>query len=72
MNELSVNIKVDREERSDIDQICMSALHHLGHHGGWPLTMFLPPEAEPFQGGTQFPKNVTTRNAELHQRHAGH
>src|SRR6201999_3475844 len=41
MNELFVNIKVDREERPDIDQIYMSALHHLGEHGGWPLTMFL-------------------------------
>ena len=39
MNELFVNIKVDREERPDIDQIYMSALHHLGEHGGWPLTM---------------------------------
>src|SRR5262249_1624967 len=41
MNDLFVNIKVDREERPDIDQIYMSALHHLGEHGGWPLTMFL-------------------------------
>ena len=41
MNELFVNIKVDREERPDIDQIYMAALHHLGEHGGWPLTMFL-------------------------------
>jgi uncharacterized protein YyaL (SSP411 family) len=56
MNELFVNIKVDREERPDIDQIYMSALHHLGEHGGWPLTMFLTPEGEPFWGGTYFPK----------------
>jgi uncharacterized protein len=56
MNDLFVNIKVDREERPDIDQIYMSALHHLGEHGGWPLTMFLTPKGEPFWGGTYFPK----------------
>jgi hypothetical protein len=56
MNELFVNIKVDREERPDIDQIYMAALHHLGEHGGWPLTMFLTPEGEPIWGGTYFPK----------------
>jgi uncharacterized protein len=55
MNDLFVNIKVDREERPDIDQIYMSALHHLGEHGGWPLTMFLTPDGEPFWGGTYFP-----------------
>src|SRR3982075_2439722 len=58
MNELFVNIKVDREERPDIDQIYMSALHHLGEHGGWALTMFLPPAGEPFWGGTYFPKTA--------------
>jgi uncharacterized protein YyaL (SSP411 family) len=56
MNDLFVNIKVDREERPDIDQIYMSALHALGEHGGWPLTMFLTPKGEPFWGGTYFPK----------------
>src|SRR5215471_256031 len=56
MNELFVNIKVDREERPDIDQIYMAALHHLGEHGGWPLTMFLTPAGEPVWGGTYFPK----------------
>jgi uncharacterized protein YyaL (SSP411 family) len=55
MNELFVNIKVDREERPDIDQIYMAALHHLGEHGGWPLTMFLTPNGEPIWGGTYFP-----------------
>ena len=55
MNELFVNIKVDREERPDIDQIYMAALHHLGEHGGWPLTMFLTPKGEPVWGGTYFP-----------------
>ncbi|MCC6887110.1 MAG: thioredoxin domain-containing protein [Hyphomicrobiales bacterium] len=56
MNELFVNIKVDREERPDIDQIYMSALHLMGEHGGWPMTMFLTPRGEPFWGGTYFPK----------------
>ncbi|MEI7805027.1 MAG: thioredoxin domain-containing protein [Hyphomicrobiales bacterium] len=55
MNELFVNIKVDREERPDIDQIYMSALHHLGEQGGWPLTMFLTSAGEPVWGGTYFP-----------------
>jgi len=55
MNELFVNIKVDREERPDIDQIYMAALHHLGEQGGWPLTMFLTPDGEPVWGGTYFP-----------------
>jgi uncharacterized protein len=58
MNDLFVNIKVDREERPDIDQIYMAALHHLGEHGGWPLTMFLTPDAQPIWGGTYFPKNA--------------
>ena len=55
MNELFVNIKVDREERPDIDQIYMGALQLLGEPGGWPLTMFLTPTGEPFWGGTYFP-----------------
>ncbi len=58
MNELFVNIKVDREERPDVDQIYMAALHHLGEHGGWPLTMFLTPDGEPIWGGTYFPKTA--------------
>src|ERR1700674_4717682 len=58
MNELFVNIKVDREERPDIDQIYMSTLHLLGEPGGWPPPMFLTPEGEPFWGGTYFPKTA--------------
>ncbi|MEP5663111.1 thioredoxin domain-containing protein [Parvibaculum sp.] len=58
MNEHFVNIKVDREERPDIDAIYMSALHLLGQQGGWPLTMFLTPEGAPFWGGTYFPKDA--------------
>lgn len=56
MNERYVNIKVDREERPDIDQIYMSALHATGEQGGWPLTMFLTETGQPFFGGTYFPK----------------
>ena len=56
MNALYINIKVDREERPDIDRIYMAALHETGEHGGWPLTMFLTPEGKPFWGGTYFPK----------------
>jgi uncharacterized protein YyaL (SSP411 family) len=56
MNDLFVNIKVDREERPDVDAIYMGALHELGEQGGWPLTMFLTSDGEPFWGGTYFPK----------------
>ncbi|SFV37600.1 thioredoxin domain-containing protein [Hyphomicrobium facile] len=56
MNSLFINIKVDREERPDIDAIYMGALHRLGEQGGWPLTMFLDSEAKPFWGGTYFPR----------------
>jgi uncharacterized protein YyaL (SSP411 family) len=58
MNDLFVNIKVDREERPDVDAIYMAALHELGEQGGWPLTMFLTSDAEPFWGGTYFPKQA--------------
>ena len=55
MNRYFVNVKVDREERPDIDTIYMQALHMMGQQGGWPLTMFLTPDGEPFWGGTYFP-----------------
>ena len=55
MNENFVNIKVDREERPDLDQIYMSAVQMMTHHGGWPMTVFLTPDAVPFYGGTYFP-----------------
>lgn len=55
MNDLFINIKVDREERPDVDHIYQSALQLLGEQGGWPLTMFLTPDREPFWGGTYFP-----------------
>src|SRR5215213_4069078 len=55
MNEYFVNIKVDREERPDLDQIYMNAVQMMTHHGGWPMTVFLTPDAVPFYGGTYFP-----------------
>src|SRR5918998_1011975 len=55
MNRDFVNVKVDREERPDLDAIYQHALALTGEHGGWPLTMFLTPEGEPFWGGTYFP-----------------
>ena len=55
MNDLFINIKVDREERPDIDSIYMNALQMMTGHGGWPMTMFLTPEGVPFYGGTYYP-----------------
>jgi len=55
MNELFVNVKVDREERPDLDSIYMDAVVSLTGHGGWPMTVFLTPDGEPFYGGTYFP-----------------
>src|SRR5215210_640347 len=55
MNERFVNVKVDREERPDVDGIYMDAVVAMTGHGGWPLTVFLTPEGEPFLGGTYFP-----------------
>jgi len=55
MNELFVNVKVDREERPDVDEVYMRAVQLLIGRGGWPLTVFLTPEGEPFYGGTYFP-----------------
>jgi len=55
MNKLFVNIKVDREERPDLDEIYMNAVQMMTGRGGWPMTMFLTPEGKPFYGGTYFP-----------------
>ncbi len=55
MNEYFVNIKVDREERPDLDEIYMNAVQMLTGGGGWPMTVFLTPEGKPFYGGTYFP-----------------
>ena len=58
MNRHFVNIKVDREERPDIDHIYMTALHAFNERGGWPLTMFLDPAGRPYWGGTYFPREA--------------
>src|SRR5213594_2278704 len=55
MNRHFVCVKVDREERPDVDQIYMQAVQSMTGHGGWPMTVFLTPEGEPFYGGTYFP-----------------
>ena len=55
MNELFVNVKVDREERPDVDAVYMDAVQHLTGQGGWPMTVFLMPDGRPFFGGTYFP-----------------
>jgi uncharacterized protein YyaL (SSP411 family) len=55
MNDLYVNIKVDREERPDVDDIYMRAVTAMTDHGGWPMTVFLTPDGRPFYGGTYYP-----------------
>ncbi len=55
MNRLFVNVKVDREERPDVDAVYMEAVQALSGHGGWPMTVFLSPDGRPFYGGTYFP-----------------
>src|SRR3989442_7161067 len=58
MNDLFVNVKVDREERPDVDAIYMEAVQAMTGHGGWPMTVFLTPTGEPFFGGTYFPREA--------------
>ncbi|MFN8590758.1 MAG: thioredoxin domain-containing protein [Thermomicrobiales bacterium] len=60
MNDLFVNIKVDREERPDLDSLYMSAVQAMSGHGGWPLNVFLTPDGTPFYGGTYFPPEDRT------------
>ncbi len=60
MNQNFINIKVDREERPDIDAIYMQAVTSMTGHGGWPMTVFLTPDTKPFYGGTYFPKVART------------
>src|SRR5256712_14126566 len=55
MNEHFISIKVDREERPDLDDIYMTAVQILTRHGGWPMSVFLTPDLKPFYGGTYFP-----------------
>ena len=55
MNQFFINIKIDREERPDLDQIYMDAVQAIAGNGGWPLNVFLTPDGKPFYGGTYFP-----------------
>ena len=55
MNKYFINIKIDREERPDLDHIYMDAVQAMTGSGGWPLNVFLTPDAKPFYGGTYFP-----------------
>src|SRR3954454_9111474 len=55
MNEHFVNVKVDREERPDVDQIYMTAVQAMTGHGGWPMSVILTPDLQPFFGGTYYP-----------------
>src|SRR3954465_14736278 len=59
MNEHFVNVKVDREERPDVDALYMEAVQAISGHGGWPMTVFLDPEGVPFYGGTYFPPDTS-------------
>ena len=58
MNELFVNVKVDREERPDVDAVYMDAVQAMTGRGGWPMTVFMDPDGRPFYGGTYFPKDA--------------
>ena len=58
MNELFVNVKVDREERPDVDAVYMEAVQAISGQGGWPMTLFLAPDGRPFFGGTYYPKRT--------------
>lgn len=74
MNENFINIKVDREDRPDIDAFYMSAIHLMGSHGGWPLNIIALPDTRPIYGGTYFPKvqwiNVLSQLNDLFQTKA--
>ena len=63
MNELFVNIKVDREERPDLDAIYMEAVQSMTGQGGWPMSVWLTPDGRPFHGGTYYPKEAALRHA---------
>jgi uncharacterized protein len=67
MNELYVNVKVDREERPDVDSVYMDAVVAMTGHGGWPMTVFLTPDGEPFFGGTYYPPEPRHGLPSFHQ-----
>src|ERR1700690_914258 len=58
LNENFISIKVDREERPDLDQIYMNAVQIMTHRGGWPMSVFLTPDLKPFYGGTYWPPDA--------------
>ncbi len=68
MNERFINIKIDREERPDLDHIYMDAVQAISGSGGWPLNVFLTPEKKPFYGGTYFPPEpfITGRRGRIY------
>ncbi len=72
MNELFVNVKVDREERPDVDALTMDACVTMTGHGGWPTTVFLTPERQPFYAGTYFPPEPRHGMPVLRPASAGH
>src|SRR5205085_12628965 len=61
VNELTVPIKVDREERPDVDAVYMTATQAMTGQGGWPMTVFATPDGEPFYCGTYFPREAFVR-----------
>src|SRR6059058_2523483 len=65
LNRLFVPVKVDREERPDVDSVYMQAVQLLTQHGGWPMSVFLTPERKPFYGGTYFPPRDGVRGARV-------
>ena len=65
LNARFVSVKVDREERPDLDSIYMGALQAMTGQGGWPMSMFLTPEGQPFYGGTYFPRQASARHPRL-------
>src|SRR5262245_4036746 len=65
LNANYVAIKVDREARPDLDAVYMTAVQAMGVHGGWPLTVWLTPDAKPFYGGTYYPPRTGDRGARL-------
>ena len=72
MNRSFVSIKVDREERPDLDSIYMQAVQALTGQGGWPMTVFLKPSGEPFYGGTYFPPGRPRADARVPPSSQGH
>ena len=68
LNEHFIAIKVDREERPDIDSVYMAAVQRMTGSGGWPLNVFLTPDRQPFYGGTYFPPERSRRTARFSER----